>query len=103
MEDKQPPAPYTLATAQEDIRRLNDERIAQLNRIIATESMIKTIMSELPLETLQRLAEGYDRRQVHAMEQMLPGHYRPHLWEGYSEKLQELIAFLARKPPPKQP
>jgi hypothetical protein len=101
MAGKKPPAPYTLATAQEDIRRLNDERIAQFNRIVATEAMVKTIISELPLETLERLSEGYDLRQVHAMAKMLPGHYRPHLWEGYTEKLQELIALRKRNPPKK--
>jgi hypothetical protein len=98
-----PPPRYSLEQAREDISKLNDERIAQLNRIIATESMIKTIISELPMDLLQRLAERYDLRQVHAMEQMLPGHYRPHLWEHYSEKLQELIALRTRKTPPKSP
>ena len=39
-----------------------DERIAQLNRIVATEAMIKTIISELPLETLQHLEERFDVR-----------------------------------------
>ena len=93
------PQPYTLENVREDIRRLNDERIAQLNRIVATEAMVKTIISELPLETLQQMEERYDLRQVNGMEHMLPGHYRPHLWEHYAEKLRELIALRKRNPP----
>ena len=95
MNEKTPPR-YTLEQAHKDITRLNDERIAQLNRIVATEAMIKTVISELPLETLQHLEERYDLRQVNAMEHMLPGHYRPHLWEHYAEKLRELIALRQR-------
>lgn len=98
MDNKEPQPPYTLESAREDIRRLNDERIAQLNRIVATEAMVKTIISELPLETLQHLEERFDVRQVNAMEHMLPGHYRPHLWEHYAEKLRELIALRNRNP-----
>ena len=91
--------PYTLENARDDIARLNDERIAQLNRIVATEAMLKTIIAELPLDLLQQMAERYDLRSLNGMEKMLPGHYRAHLWDHYAEKMQEQIALLQGKPP----
>lgn len=98
---EQPPAPakYTIEQAHRDILKLNDERIAQLNRILATEAMVKTLLAELPPDLLATIAERYDLRLVHAMEQMPAGQHRPHLWEHYSEKLQELIAKHKRNQP----
>lgn len=104
MNKNQPqPQPYTLETAMEDIRRLNDERISQLNRILATEAIVKTLLAELPPDLLETILQRYDLRQVHAMEQQPPGHHRPHLWEHYTEKLRELIALRKRKQPPTPP
>lgn len=97
------PQPYSLEQARREILALNDERIAQLNRILAAEAMIKTIISELPLEMVQQILERYDLRKVHAMANVEPGVYRPHLWEHYTEKLQELSDLRQRNRPPASP
>ena len=90
-------APYTLETARQAIAALNDERIAQLNRILATEALLKAIISELPEETLRQLEETYDLRVIHAMGHLPPTHQRPHLWQPYLDKIQEVIALRTKQ------
>lgn len=96
MEDKEP-TPYSLGDARKDIAALNEERLAQLNRILATEAIIKAIISELDLSVLQRLEDSYDVRVIHAMQHLKPYQQRPHLWEPYLEKIREVIE-LRQKP-----
>lgn len=90
--------PYTLAQARADIVSLNEERIAQLNRILATEALLKAIVAELDEETLAALEEQYDVRVIHAMSHLAPLHQREHLWQPYLEKIREVLALRRRKP-----
>jgi len=102
MEDKEP-APYSLDMARRDIVALNNERLAQLNRILATEAIIKAIISELDLPALRNLEESYDSRVIHAMGHLQPSQQRPHLWEPYLEKIREVIALRHKSQPGTEP
>ena len=90
------PTPYSLAAARADIAKLNEERIAQLNRILATEAMMKTLIAELPLDVLQEIEERYDLRVLNGMQHLSPHLQRPALWEPYLDKIREVIALRKR-------
>ena len=44
---------YTLQAARKDIETLNSERIALLNRTMATEALMKALLAQLDLEVLR--------------------------------------------------
>lgn len=81
-----------------DIDTLNQERIAQLNRLMATEALLKAVPAELDQATLEALAERYDVRVLAAMQQLTPTLQRAHLWEHYQEKIQEVQALRRSHP-----
>lgn len=89
---------YTLESARADIHALNLERIAQLNRIMATEALMKALLAQLDLEVLEELEERYDVRVIAAMQQLKPAEQREHLWAHYLEKIQEVIALRRQTP-----
>ena len=88
---------YTLEMAYKDIAMLNQERIAQLNRLMATEALLKAVLAELDQATLETLAERYDMRVIAAMQQLELELQREHLWEHYQEKIQEVLALRRRQ------
>lgn len=90
---------YTLEAALQDIRLLNEERIAQLNRQLATTSIIRALLTMLPPEQLIELREQYEVRVISGMEHLSPELQRPHIWTEYSSKLDELIALNEMAPP----
>ena len=83
---------YTLETARKDIEALNAERIAQLNRLMASEALLLALLAELDTPVLEVLAERYDVRVLAAMQQLAPRLQRAHLWELYPQKMQALLA-----------
>lgn len=84
---------YTLADARKDILALNEARIAQLNRQLATMAIIRAMLTMLNLEQLRELREKYDLRVLAGMEFLEPKLQRPDLWTEYSAKIDELIAL----------
>ena len=89
---------YTLQAARKDIETLNSERIALLNRTMATEALMKVFLAQLDLEVLEVLEERYDTRVIAAMQQLEPELQREHLWNHYLEKIQEVIALRRQTP-----
>lgn len=87
---------YTLEDARKDIEALNSERIAQMNRLMATEALLKAILAELDLTTLEVLEERYDLRVIAAMQNLEPKMQREHLWTHYLDKIREVIALRSK-------
>ena len=52
---------YTLQAARKDIETLNSERIALLNRTMATEALMKALLAQLDLEVLEVLEVALPR------------------------------------------
>ena len=102
MTNGESPSNFTLQNAKLEIARLDDARIALLNRSGAIDAMINSLLEVLSVDALRRMEQRYDLRKVNAMEHMDPGTYKPHLWEPYTEKLREVIALRLRTPPPEQ-
>lgn len=86
---------YSLEVAFKNIEFLNQERIAQLNRQLAQEALLRAMLAELDLAVLEALEESYDLRVLNGMQQLEPEMQREHLWTQYLDKIRELIA--ARK------
>lgn len=86
---------YTIESARADIQTLNQERIALLNRTMATEALMKALLAQLDLDVLE---ERYDARVIAAMQQLAPELQREHLWTHYLEKIQEVIALRRQTP-----
>lgn len=89
---------YTIESARADIQTLNQERIALLNRTMATEALMKALLAQLDLDVLEVLEERYDARVIAAMQQLAPELQREHLWTHYLEKIQEVIALRRQTP-----
>lgn len=89
---------YTIESARADIQTLNQERIALLNRTMATEALMKALLAQLDLDVLEVLEERYDARVIAAMQQLAPELQREHLWVHYLEKIQEVIALRRQTP-----
>lgn len=89
---------YTIESARADIQALNQERIALLNRTMATEALMKALLAQLDLDVLEVLEERYDARVIAAMQQLAPELQREHLWTHYLEKIQEVIALRRQTP-----
>ena len=94
---------YTLEMARKDIDTLNQERIAQLNRILASEALLMALLAEQDTPTLQVLVDRYDVRVLAAMQQLEPRLQRAHLWEPYTQKIQALLAQRHSHPDPETP
>lgn len=88
---------YSLEQARKDIAALNEERIVQLNRILASEALLKAILAEFDEQTLESLEERYDVRVLHAMQTLAPKDQRPLHWQPYLEKIHELLERHRRK------
>ena len=98
MEEPKPP-PYSLNDARADIVRLNEERIALLNRCLANEAMAFTFIAEIPLSVLLEMKERFDVRMLNAMQHLPPKHQREHIWTQYANKIQEVIELRQRQQP----
>lgn len=97
--NEEPKQPYSLDAARADIRALNEERIALLNRCLANEALAFTLIAELPLPVLQEMKERFDLRILNAMQHLPPTHQREHIWNQYADKIQEVIGLRQRQQP----
>jgi hypothetical protein len=87
---------YTLAQARAEIRALNDNLIAHLNRIGALEAMVRELLHHAPTEVLESMARTYDVQTTLAMGKLEPPFQREPLWTHFQDTMSDIVGTRRR-------
>lgn len=82
---------YTLEQARQQIAALNDNLIAQLNRIGALEAMVRELLHHAPTEVLESMARTYDVQTTLAMGKLRPPLQREPLWTHFQDTMADIV------------
>lgn len=82
---------YTLAQARRDIAALNDNVIAQLNRIGALEAMVRELLHHAPTDVVESMARTYDVQMTLAMSKLSPPFQREPLWTHFQDTMSDIV------------
>lgn len=70
---------------------LNDNVIAQLNRIGALEAMVRELLHHTPTEVLESMAHTYDVQTTLAMGKLEPPFQREPLWTHFQDTMCDIV------------
>ncbi|MGE8399796.1 MAG: hypothetical protein ACN6NZ_07640 [Burkholderiales bacterium] len=82
---------YTLEQAKQEIAALNDNLIAQLNRIGGLEAMVREFLHHAPTDLVESMARTYDVQMTLAMGQLEPQFQREPLWAHFQDTMANIV------------
>ena len=88
-----------LQALEQNLQKMHEEQTAQMNRLLAQETLIRGLLRRLPSEVLRSLASEYEEQWMAAMALVPPAQQRPHLWQQHVQQMAkyEEEAFAAEQ------
>ena len=80
-------------------RQLEEDQAVRLNRLLALEALMASLLGRLPSDVLRSLASGFEERWMAAMTRLPPAQQRQKPWEQHLDWINqcEREAFAAEQ------
>ena len=88
-----------LRALEQDLQAMRQEQTAQMNRLLALDALMASLLARLPSDVLRSLAGGFEERWMAAMAQLPPALQRQKPWQQHLDWINqcEREAFAAEQ------